>query len=111
MNGDEIFINELLDIFGTEIIKERNEIDKKFKKNPILKNSEIIKNKVFSFLNNRKTKENNYLTFIEKDLKLKKLKKDLIIKTSAINHIKGDLQINQREGCGRGAGGPVYENF
>jgi len=91
MNGDEIFINELLDIFGTEIIKERNEIDKKFKKNPILKNSEIIKNKVFSFLNNRKTKENNYLTFIEKDLKLKKLKKDLIIKTSAINHIKGDL--------------------
>jgi hypothetical protein len=26
-NGDEIYINEVLDIFGTEIIKERNEID------------------------------------------------------------------------------------
>ena len=72
MNGDEIYINELLDIFGTEIIKERNEIDKKFKKNPILKNSEIIKSKVFTFLNNKKTKENNYMTFVEKDLKLKK---------------------------------------
>jgi len=72
MNGDEIYINELLDIFGTEIIKERNEIDKKLKKNPILKNSEIIKNKVFTFLNNKKTKENNYMTFVEKDLKLKK---------------------------------------
>lgn len=29
----------------------------------------------------------------------------------AINHIKDDLLINQREGCGRGAGGTVYENF
>ena len=29
MNGDEIYIHELLDIFGTEIIKDRNEIDKK----------------------------------------------------------------------------------
>ena len=27
MNGNEIYINELLDIFGTEIVKERNEID------------------------------------------------------------------------------------
>ena len=52
MNGDEIYIHELLDIFGTEIIKDRNEIDKKLKKNPILKNSEIIKNKVLTFLKN-----------------------------------------------------------
>ena len=52
MNGDEIYIHELLDIFGTEIIKDRNEIDKKYKKNPILKNSEIIKNKVLTFLKN-----------------------------------------------------------
>lgn len=72
MNGDKIYINELLDIFGTEIIKERNEIDKKLINNPILKNPEVIKSKVFSFLNHDESLQNNYMTFSENDLNLKK---------------------------------------
>ena len=46
------FRNEFLDIFGLEMIKERNEIDKNLVDNPILKNSEIIRLRVIDFLKN-----------------------------------------------------------
>jgi hypothetical protein len=42
LESDE-FKDELLDIFGTEMPKERGKIDKILAKNPLLKNAEILK--------------------------------------------------------------------
>jgi hypothetical protein len=41
-----------LDIFGLEMMKERNEINKILMENPILKNPEIIRSGVINFLKN-----------------------------------------------------------
>ena len=46
MLGEETYLDELLDIFGIEMDKERNEIDHLLKVNPILNNSEMINHKV-----------------------------------------------------------------
>jgi hypothetical protein len=46
MLGEISYLNELLDIFGIEMDKERNEIDHFLRINPILKNHENIYNKV-----------------------------------------------------------------
>ncbi len=52
MSNSVNFRNEFLDIFGVEMMKERNEIDKILLDNPILKNAEIIRGKVIDFLKN-----------------------------------------------------------
>ena len=45
LESDE-YKEELLDIFGTEMPKERSKIDQILKKNPLLKNPENLSKKV-----------------------------------------------------------------
>ena len=45
LESDE-YKEELLDIFGTEMIKQRSKIDEILTKNPLLKGAEILNKKV-----------------------------------------------------------------
>ena len=66
MIGEISYLNELLDIFGIEMDKERNEIDHFLKVNPLLKNHENIHIKVQNFLRKRKPNNSEYTTYCEK---------------------------------------------
>jgi len=59
------YLDELLDIFCIEKIKEITEINKLLVVNPILKNVDYIKKKVKNFLKDGKEAEFSYITFSE----------------------------------------------